>query len=171
MKNLEVRELVLMAFYIALFMVLDVLANAIPFFQMPNGGSWGLSTIPLLLASYQFGWKKGTFLCLIAVLLMFVTGAMYTPDFAGFLLDYLIAFGVYGLASLFPNIGWFYSGVLITNALRFVSSTLSGVWVWGVDWWGSIVYQASYMIPTTVLGLVFVPLLFRALKPMMKKAA
>jgi len=160
-----------MAFYIALFMVLDVLTNAIPFFQMPNGGSWGLSTIPLLLASYQFGWKKGTFLCLIAVLLMFVTGPMYTPDFAGFLLDYLIAFGVYGLASLFPNIGWFYSGVLITNALRFVSSTISGVWVWGVDWWGSIVYQASYMIPTTVLGLVFVPLLFRALKPMMKKAA
>lgn len=58
MKNLQVRELVLMAFYITLFMVLDVISNAIPFFQMPNGGSWGISTIPLLMASYQFGWKK-----------------------------------------------------------------------------------------------------------------
>ncbi len=171
MKNLQVRELVLMAFYITLFMVLDVISNAIPFFQMPNGGSWGISTTPLLMASYQFGWKKGVFICLLAVLLMFVTGPMYTPDLMGFLLDYLLAFGAYGLASLFPNFGWFYSGVLITNALRFLFSTLSGVYVWGVDWIGSIAYQASYMIPTLILGMVLVPILMKSLQPMLKKAA
>ena len=55
-KNLSVRELVLMAFYVALFMVLDTFVNTLPFFQMPNGGSLGLSTIPLLMASYQLGW-------------------------------------------------------------------------------------------------------------------
>lgn len=102
---------------------------------------------------------------------MFVTGPMYTPDLMGFLLDYLLAFGAYGLASLFPNFGWFYSGVLITNALRFLFSTLSGVYVWGVDWIGSIAYQASYMIPTLILGMVLVPILMKSLQPMLKKAA
>lgn len=169
MKNITVRQLVLMAFYIALFMVLDVITNAIPFFQMPNGGSWGLSTVPLLMASYQLGWKKGTVVALAAVVMMFITGPMYTPDLVGFLLDYLIAFGVYGLASLFPNFGWFYTGVLITNILRFISSTVSGYYVWGVDWIGSIAYQASYMIPTTILGLVFVPILMKYLAPQLNR--
>lgn len=168
-KGITTRELVLMAFYIALFMVLDVITNAIPFFQMPNGGSWGLSTIPLLMASYQLGWKKGTIVSVAAVVMMFITGPMYTPDLLGFLLDYLIAFAVYGLASLFPNYGWFYSGVLITNLLRFISSTVSGYFVWGVDWAGSIAYQASYMIPTTILGLVFVPLLMKYLADRISK--
>ena len=168
MKNVTVKELVLMAFYVALFMVVDVVTNYIPFLQMPNGGSLGLSSVVLLLASYQFGWKRGTLVCIVAVLLMFVTGPMYIPDLAGFLLDYLIAFGVYGLASLFPNFGWFYSGVLITNVLRFVSSTISGVYVWGVDWMGSIVYQATYMIPTTILGLVLVPLVWKFIKKRVK---
>lgn len=164
MKNVTVKELVLMAFFVALFMVVDVITNYIPFLQMPNGGSLGLSSVVLLLASYEFGWKRGTLICVVAVLLMFVTGPMYIPDLAGFLLDYLIAFGVYGLSSLFPNWGWFYSGVLITNLLRFVSSTISGVYVWGVDWAGSLVYQAAYMIPTTILGLVLVPLIWQYLK-------
>lgn len=164
MKKVSGRELVLMAFYVALFMVVDVVTNMIPFLQMPNGGSLGLSSVVLLLASYQFGWKKGTLICVVAVMLMFVTGPMYVPDLAGFVLDYLIAFSVYGLACLFPNFGWFYSGVLATNILRFISSTISGVYVWKVDWVGSLVYQASYMIPTTIAGLIFVPLLWKAIK-------
>jgi thiamine transporter len=168
MKKTSVSQLVLMAFYVAMFMVLDVVCNAIPFLQMPNGGSLGVSAIPLLMASYQLGWKKGVLVCVVAVFCMFVTGPMYTPDLAGFLLDYLIAFAVYGLACLFPNFGYFYSGVLITNFLRFLSSTISGVYVWGVDWIGSIVYQAWYMVPTTILTLIVVPLLYKALEPRMK---
>ena len=46
-------------------------------------------------------------------------------------MDYLIAFSVYGLASLFPNYKYFYSGILITNFLRFASHTIGGVIVWG----------------------------------------
>ena len=38
-KNLSVRDVVLMAFYVALFMVLDTFINTMPILQMPNGGS------------------------------------------------------------------------------------------------------------------------------------
>ena len=96
MKNLSVRDLVLMAFYVAVFMVLDTFVNTLPLFQMPNGGSLGISTIPLLMASYQLGWQKGLIVSIVSVFAQFVTGPMYTPDLVGFLLDYFIAFSVYG---------------------------------------------------------------------------
>ncbi|EOS61884.1 hypothetical protein C815_00364 [Firmicutes bacterium M10-2] len=168
-KNLSVRDLVLMAFYVALFMVLDTFVNTLPLFQMPNGGSLGVSTIPLLMASYQLGWQKGLVVSIVSVFAQFVTGPMYTPDLVGFLLDYFIAFSVYGLACLFPNFGYFYSGIFITNTIRFISSVLSGCLVWSTPLWASITYNATYMLPTLILGLILIPLLMKSLAPVMKK--
>ena len=168
-QKITVKDLVLMAFYVALFMVLDTFINTLPILQMPNGGSLGLSTIALLMASYHLGWKKGLLVAVVSVFAQFVTGPMYTPNLLGFLLDYLIAFSVYGLASLFPNIKCFYTGVLITNFVRFVCSTVSGCIVWQTALWGSITYNAYYMIPTAILGLVIIPLLYKALEPRLNK--
>lgn len=161
--NEKTKGLVYMAFYAALFMVLDYLTNMLPLLKMPNGGSIGVSTIALLVCSYHLGWKKGLLTGLISVLIQFVTGPMYIPQLLGFLLDYLIAFGIYGLASLFPNYGYFYTGVLITNALRFISHTVGGVVVWETEWWASIVYNAPYMIATTIVGMIMVPILIERL--------
>ncbi len=157
--------------YLALFFVLDYISNIVPLFKMPNGGTLGLGTIALLLASYQLGWQKGLITAILSVLLQFITGQMYILGFVQFLLDYFIAFSVYGLACLFPNWKWFYSGVLITNLIRFISSTISGVVFYEVTWWGSVVYQASYMIPTTILGLVLIPLIIKGLGPRLFKQA
>jgi thiamine transporter len=168
-QKITVKDLVLMAFYVALFMVLDTFINTLPILQMPNGGSLGLSTIALLMASYHLGWKKGLLVAVVSVFAQFVTGPMYTPNLLGFLLDYLIAFSVYGIASLFPNIKCFYTGVLITNFVRFVCSTVSGCIVWQTALWGSITYNAYYMIPTAILGLVIIPLLYKALEPRLNK--
>ena len=135
MKNLSVKDLVLMAFYVALFMVLDTFVNTLGIFQMPNGGSLGVSTLALLMASYHLGWKKGLFVSVVSVFAQFVTGPMYTIDLLGFLLDYLLAFSVYGIACLFPNFGYFYTGVLVTNFIRlFVQpflELLCGVLIYG----------------------------------------
>lgn len=168
-KKITVKDLVLMAFYVALFMVLDTFINTLPLLQMPNGGSLGLSTLALLMASYHLGWQKGLLVSVVSVFAQFVTGPMYTPNLLGFVLDYLLAFSVYGLASLFPNVKYFYSGVLITNFIRFVCSTVSGCIVWATPLWGSITYNAYYMIPTAILGLVLVPLLYKALEPRLNK--
>lgn len=169
MKNLTVKDLVLMALYVALFMVLDTFVNTLGIFQMPQGGSLGVSTIALLLASYHLGWQKGLFVAIVSVFAQFITGPMYTPDILGFLLDYLLAFSAYGLASLFPNFGYFFTGVLITNVIRFICSTISGTIVWGVDIIGSLGYQATYMVPTLILTLIIVPLLYKAIEPRIKR--
>ena len=163
------KDLVYMALYAALFIVLDVAVNTLGILQMPNGGSRGVSVIPLLMASYHLGWQKGTVVAVLSILLQYVTGPMYTPDLVGFLLDYFFAFSVYGLASLFPNYKWFYSGVLVTNLVRLISSTLSGILVWETAPWASLVYNATYMIPTAILCLVLLPLVMPRIKPLMNK--
>ena len=163
------KDLVYMALYAALFIVLDVAVNTLGILQMPNGGSLGVSVIPLLMASYHLGWQKGTVVAVLSILLQYVTGPMYTPDLVGFLLDYFFAFSVYGLASLFPNYKWFYSGVLVTNLVRLICSTLSGIIVWETAPWASLVYNATYMIPTAILCLVLLPLVMPRIKPLMNK--
>lgn len=154
-----------MAMYLALFFVLDWLSNALPLFKMPQGGTLGLGTVALLLSSYQLGWQKGLIVAALSVLLQFVTGQMYLLGFVQFLLDYLIAFSVYGLASLFPNFGLFYSGVLVTNLVRFLSSTISGVVFYGATWLSSMAYQSGYMVPTLILDLILVPLIIKSVGP------
>lgn len=163
MNKNKTREIVLMSFYIALFIVFEVAGNMIVFFKMPQGGSLGISTIPLLLASYHLGWRKGLYIGLLSVLLQFMTGVIYSPNLLGFLLDYVLAFSIYGLASIFPNRKWFYSGVIITNLSRLLFSTISGVIVWKTTWIASFVYNAYFMIPTMLLGIIMIPLLIDVL--------
>ncbi len=169
MKKNKTQVLVLMAFYVALFMVMDYATNLFLFLKMPNGGSLGLSTIPLLIASYHLGYKNGLMVAVICVFVQFMTGPMYTPDILGFILDYFLAFSAYGLASCFPNFSFFYSGVLITNLIRFCCSWISGVIVWKLDWIGSLAYNMTYMLPTFITGVLFVPILMKSLSKLLKR--
>ncbi len=164
--SFSTRDIAYIAMYLAIFYVLDLLSNQLP--AMPQGGTIGLGTIALLLASYQLGWQKGLVTAVLSVLLQFLTGKMYLLNLGQFVLDYLIPFGVYGLASLFPNYKYFYSGVLITNAIRFVSAAAAGVLFWETAWWASCAYQAWYMVPTAILDLILVPILYKALAPYFK---
>ena len=174
MKNKSISDLTFMAMYLALFFVFDWLGNTLHLLQMPEGGSLGIGIIPLLLCSYHLGWKKGTMVALLSVLLMFMTGRVYiiqnSDGYAPwqiaiqFLMEYPVAFGIYGLASLFPNYGKFYSGVAITNLIRLILHVLAGVWFWATPWWGSFTYNAWYMIPTMLLCLVVIPVLLDRLQ-------
>ena len=164
MRNNQIRSITFMGMYLALFFVFDWLANAVGFLQMPNGGSLGLGIIPLLLCSYHLGWKKGTLVGIVSVFLQLVIGSVSWYGIASFLLDYMIAYSVYGLASLFPNISYFYSGIFVTSAVRLLSSTLAGTIVWESPFWASLTYNASYMIPTTLCAVIIVPLLCERLK-------
>ena len=99
-----------------------------------------------------------------------------TPTFLYFLgevlLDYLVAFMALGTAEFFARpfknrmvgvaVGTFMAGFL-----RFMCSFLSGVLVWGnlneglSAWTYSLVYNASYMLPETLLTLVAAVLLIK----------
>ncbi len=166
---MSTREIVKMAMYLALFLVLDFVSNQIPIFEMPSGGSLGVGVIPLLLASYDLGFKKGSLVALLSIPLMFMTGPVWFVSFGQFALDYILSFGVYGLAVLFPtfreqSIYPLMSGIVITNALRTFFSYLSGVWYYEVPPLASLTYQLSYMVPTLILTIIVVPLISARLK-------
>jgi thiamine transporter len=152
-----------------MYVVLDYITNAVGLFSLPQGGKLGLGTVAILLASYHLGWKKGLLTCAVTLLLMYVTGSMnWYGLLPSLLLDYLLAYMGYGLASLFPNFGFFYTGILITSIFRFICSTASGMICYGADLAYSMSYQAGYMVPTCILDLIMVPLLYQALKPVIK---
>lgn len=168
-KSLTTRQLVKMAMYLTLFMILDFIANRIGIFQMPQGGSLGLGVVPLLIASYDLGVSKGVAVSLLSIVLMYLTGDVWFVSFGQFLLDYIIAFGVYGLASAFPSFNKegaypLMTGIIITNVVRGFSSYLAGVWYFQVTPFGSMIYQVSYMVPTLLLTLVVVPLLMKRIE-------
>ncbi|MDE6475806.1 MAG: energy-coupled thiamine transporter ThiT [Erysipelotrichaceae bacterium] len=160
---MKAKNYVYIAVYVAMFIVFDYISNAFSLFKMPNGGTLGISSIVLLLASYKLGWKQGLGISCLSVLIQFVTGPMYIPNIWGLLLDYILAFSIYGIASKFPNYGYFYTGVLITNVFRYLFHSLGGVVVWETEVIASLIYNATYMIPTTILGMILVPLLHKRL--------
>ncbi|MBR0474694.1 MAG: energy-coupled thiamine transporter ThiT [Erysipelotrichaceae bacterium] len=166
MKNSKTRDLVYMALYAAMFVVLDL----VTIWRMPQGGSINLSSIALLLASYHLGWKKGAICGLVANGLLYVTGSMnFYGSIISLFFDYLFAYTAYGFASLFPNVKYFYSGIVITSLIRLACSTFSGCVAWETPLWASLGYNAEYIIPVMVIDMVVVPLIFEKLKPIVNK--
>lgn len=163
-RNNDVRDLTFMAMYAALFLVLDYLTLLIPFLQMPQGGSIGIGTVALLLASYHLGATKGLIVAMVSIPLQQLTSGLWIAGLPGLLLDYVIAFGIYGIACLFPNWGYLYTGILITNFIRFVCHVFSGMICYETPLWGSITYNAPYMIATCMVGMILVPIIHKRLE-------
>lgn len=172
MKTRRVLYIVYCAMFLALFMALDYVSQFIPLFKMPNGGSISLGIIPLLLASYLFGPVVGVGVGLLSIPLQFILGPIYFVTWQQFFLDYVLGFGIYGIAILFPNLNikigkgklGIYTGIIISAAVRFLSSTASGVWYFGYTWEASAIYNFGYIFATMLVCLILVPIIHERLK-------
>ena len=174
----ETRIMVECALMIALG---TILAN-IKIYELPNGGSITLfSMVPFILVSFRHGVKWGLFTGFVNGCLQILLGgglwAPPTPTFLAYagevLLDYILAFMALGLAEFFARpfknrmVG-VAVGTAVAGFLRFMCSFLSGVLVWGnlneglSAWTYSLGYNASYMLPETLLTVVGAVLLIKA---------
>ena len=165
----------------ALMIAIGTVLSNIKFFTLPNGGSvTALSMLPFVLVSFRHGIKWGLFTGFVNGCLQILLGgglwAPPTPTFLAYagevLLDYLIAFMALGTAELFARpfknrmVGVAF-GTFMAGVLRFLCSFLSGVLVWGnlneglSAWTYSLVYNASYMLPETLLTVVAAVLLIK----------
>ena len=132
-----------------------------------------------VLISFRHGVKWGVFTGFVNSLLQMLLGfwAPPVPTFLYFLgevlLDYVLAFTALGLAGLFARP--FHNrtvgvavGTFAVCLLRFLCSFLSGVLVWGnlneglSAWTYSLGYNASYMLPETLLTVVAAVLICKA---------
>ena len=176
MKTQTTRRLVESALMIAVGTVLSVLK--VDSLWAFGGGLTIGSMVPLVLISHRWGIKWGTFTAFVYSLLQMILGIDNIQYATGvgmaiaiILLDYIIAYTVVGLSSMFGSgraaiIG----GVAVTLGIRFLCHFLTGWMIWDALWpneFGmtsvvySLCYNGSYMLPeiviTAVLSCVLVP--------------
>lgn len=171
--NNKTKDYVLMAMYAALAMALKYVGEFIPFLQMPQGGSIEIELIPIFMASYQLGWKKGVITGLVWWLMGFMMGFnnwYLTP--VQYVLDYIVPLSICGLASLIPNIKNLYLGVIVTMVLKYMSHVLAGVYFWFPEttyagslesWVYSLGYNVWYCLATAIVCIIVVPVLAKRL--------
>ena len=162
-----IRRLVESAILVALASVLSLIKLA----ELPAGGSVTCaSMLPILIVAYRNGpfWGLGAGLVFSVVQLLtglsvfsWVTG--WQSVLAVALLDYIIAFIVSGLGGIFRSqkrtqATALVYGALLVSLLRFICHLISGATVWaglsipdGAALAYSLIYNAAYMIPETVI--------------------
>lgn len=160
----------------AMMIALATILSYIKFVDLPYGGSVTLEMIPLVLMGLRRGPKWGFLTGFVHGILQMIIGfsnvlycATLLAQIGCILLDYVLAFSVLGLAGVFAlpfkknrKAGCIVGSVVVC-LLRFVCSFLSGWLLWGsyapegqAAWLYSLGYNASYMIPDTIIVAVVI---------------
>lgn len=126
--------------YGAVLIALSFALSYVKFFSLPQGGSITFaSLVPLMLYSYMFGIRRGIIAGFIYGILQFFQGPYFVHPMQ-FLLDYPIAFAAIGVAGIFKErevfkgkseIMNFVLGAFLAVFLRYLSSVVAGIFVWG----------------------------------------
>ena len=186
----SLADIVISAMMLALALAIKGVSELIPFSNLPYGGSITIILVPLCLVGLLCGPVWGTVVPILFSVFNFLWDGVvsWTPNTNAVIitlfLDYIIAFGVCGLSSLFrkpffKKKAWApLVAVLVCGLLRLVSHFFSGVIVWNNIWdyegpvnmdWSkggitySLVYNTSYMIPTIILSLIVIAFLMKPL--------
>ena len=153
---------------VAVAVSLAVICSLIRVWEMPQGGSVALTMIPIVLVAMRCGAVAGmTAGAIYGVISLLIAGVIYHP--MSVVLDYVLAFGVLGVAGFFKkNIKGIIFGTLVAVAGRFICSTISGAVIFGSyapagqsPWIYSVIYQATYLVPELIITLLCMVFLFK----------
>ena len=150
--------------YSAVAIALAVVCSMIKLFEMPMGGSVTLlSMLFIVLIAYWYGPYVGIMTAVAYGLVQFVTEPIFYT-IPQMLLDYPLAFGALGLAGFFNNKKYgLQIGYLVGVVGRFIFATISGVVFFAAyapEGMNPLVYsmgyQASYLVPESVVTLIII---------------
>ena len=180
-KKLATLRLVECAIMVAFATVLSVIKLA----ELPYGGSVTIaSMIPIVIIAYRNGIGYGLLSALsyaviqqlLGVNTLLYFGQNWQSIVAVILLDYILAFTVVGLGGVFRMKGKISQGkalvlgTLLVCILRYALHTIAGATVWAglsipteAALVYSIGYNATYMIPETIINVVAIAYLAGAL--------
>ena len=128
----------------AIMVALALVLGLMKVFELPQAGSISLEMLPLLLFCVRWGVGSGLLTCFtFGILQVFVQGAV-SWGWQSILLDYVVAFGVMGIAGLGrgKKYGIFW-GSLLGGFTRFVIHYISGITLYRI------------VVPTELFGAVF----------------
>jgi len=181
--KLTTKNLVYLAMYIALAIILDLIKEMVPIFEMPMGGSVNIAAIPIVLCSFHLGCLRGSLAGLCWYLISSLLGLNYPPvSFMECLLDYLLPSIILGCASFLwwqkKDIWRMQFGILIVNIIRMISIIIAGAYYWfpesssagsAAAWLNSLSYNSPYLLATTLLLMVIVPLIYKRIQKYLQK--
>ncbi|HHX92882.1 MAG TPA: energy-coupled thiamine transporter ThiT [Clostridiales bacterium] len=167
----------------AILIAVGTVLAQLQLFRMPNGGSVTVvSMLPFILISFRHGSRWGLLAGFANSLLQMLLGGLYAPPagtaaaLAGaVMLDYILAFTLLGTAAWFAHLlGKEYTatniafGTFVVCAIRFLCSFVSGFLIWSSlseQGFGAVTfslgYNASYMVPETIITMVAMLALFK----------
>ena len=155
----------------SIMIALSAVLSIVKLFEMPYGGSITLaSMMPIALIAYRYGAKCGIATAAAASLLQMLLGVKNFSYFTTWqsliaiaLLDYIVAFTVFGLAGIFrkkikKQSTALICGVALASLIRYACHVVSGATVWAglsipteAALIYSLSYNATYMIPESVI--------------------
>ena len=177
-SHLRIRALCEGAIMLALAIVLNLVSKPI-FANMPNGGSVSLAMFPILFYAHRWGLGNGLLMGFAYGLLDMLLDGGYAWGWQSIILDYLAAYTALGLGGLFKGKDWgIFPDVVIGCLGRFAIHHISGITIYKilvpteVEGFGvfsnphlySLVYNGVYMLPNTIIAIVFAALLFIPMK-------
>lgn len=175
MKDIKLIVMMEIAICAAIAIVFDQLV----LFKAPQGGSVGLTMLPILLIAFRHGTKAGLITGTIAGLLQLIISPYYVHPVQIFL-DYILAFAGVGFAGLVSNqvkssfangnktsgSVFIFVGAFIGTLVRYIAAVLSGVIFFGeyapegtpvIVY--STAYNAWYLVPSFIICAIILSLI------------
>lgn len=144
------------------------LAYALTFLELDlwfQGGSLGLTMLPLVVYAWRRGWNWGILAGLIFGTIKCFFAGGFGWGWQSILLDYIVAYGMVGIGGLCRKLphGLAWTAAL-GGAARFVIHFISGITIYAIlgptelygltftsPWMYSLAYNLGYMLPSTLL--------------------
>lgn len=174
-KRIQIRSITEGSLAVALATVLSLIVV----YKMPQGGSITAgSMVPIIFYSLRWGAKKGILAGGVFGLINFmISPYFYSP--IQFLLDYILAYGLLGLAGIFSSKEFSIKNVILGSSLgilaRAISHILAGVFFFAEyagdmnPWVYSGIYNASYLVPELIISIIVISILYKPLTNILSK--
>ena len=162
----------------ALMVALATALSYVKLLELPQGGSVCIGMLPIFLYSARWGWKESFLVSFAFGLLQLIFDGAYAWGPTSMLLDYIIAYGVLGVACFFRSMkGGVFVGMTVASLCRFIVHFVSGVTIYRIyepttlfdatftnPYIYSAVYNGSFMVIDLALCMVIMALLYKPLR-------
>ncbi len=163
----------------ALFVAMAQVLGFVKLWELPYGGSITFAMLPLFIFSVRWGCRNAFLASFSFGLLQFLFDGGFALTWQSMLGDYILAFGVLGLAGLFQGKRWgIFAGTILGCAARFTVHYVVGATIWAAympdeffgmtmtsPWTYSLLYNGSCMLLNMLLCLAAAGFLYRPLYP------